>query len=85
MSALKNKLKLNEDKTEIIILSSPFNQQDINVEHIQVGTAAISPALSVRNLGVVSDSHLTMGNHVRKVCSTVLLLNLLPSEKHLVH
>ena len=46
----KNKLKLNEDKTEIIILSSPFDCQDINVEHIQLGTAATSPALCVHNL-----------------------------------
>jgi hypothetical protein len=83
----KNKLKLNEDKTEIIILSSPFNRQEINVEHIQVGTAAISPALSVRNLGVIFDSHLTMGNHVRRVCSTAYyhLRNISSIRKALTH
>ena len=83
----KNKLKLNEDKTEIIILSSPFNRQEINVEHIQVGTAAISPALSVRNLGVIFDSHLTMGNHVRRICSTAYyhLRNISSIRKALTH
>jgi hypothetical protein len=48
-----NKLKLNGVKTVLIILSSAFNRQDVNVEHFQVETVAISPALSVSNLGVV--------------------------------
>jgi len=61
---------LNGDKTEIIILASLFNHQDINIEQFQVGFAALSPSLSVRNRGVVFDCHLTVGNHVRKACST---------------
>jgi len=48
-----NTNKLNGDKRELIILSSPFNCQHINVEHIQVGTTAISSALCVCNVGVV--------------------------------
>ena len=66
-----NKLKLNGDNTELIILLPPFNRQDTNVEHIQVGTSTISPVLSVRSLGVVFDCHLSVGNHVRKVCSII--------------
>ena len=34
-----NRLKLNGDKTKLIIPSSPFNRQEIDVEHIQAGSA----------------------------------------------
>ena len=62
--------KLNGDKIELIIPSSPFICQDINVKHIQVRTVTIRPSLSVHNMGVVFDCHLTMGNYVLKFCST---------------
>ena len=40
------------------------------LEHIQVATAAISRPLSVSNLGVVFDCHLTLGIHIQKICPT---------------
>jgi len=54
------------NKTELIILSSLFIRQGI-----QMTDGAISPgSLSVCNLGIVFDVHLTMGNLAWKVCST---------------
>ena len=65
-----NKLKLNGDKTEIVLLSSQFNRREVHIDNIQIGDVDIKPSSSARNLGVIFDSHLTMDIHVRKVCST---------------
>ena len=61
--------KMNGEKIQLIIQLSIFNRQDINIGRIQVITAAISSILSVHNLGVVFDWHLTMRNHVWNVYS----------------
>jgi len=50
-----NKLMLNGDITELFILSSAFYRQDI-----QVGTAVITPDLSVHNPDLFN-CHITMG------------------------
>ena len=65
-----NKLKLNGDKTDIILLSSSFHRGEIFSDNIQVSGVEICPASAARNLGVIFDNHLTLDAHVRKVCST---------------
>ena len=80
-----NKLKLNGDKRDLfLILSSPFNRQDINVEHIQIGSAAIRPASSVCNLFCC---HERMRDVVRKVFSTAYchLRNVCSIRRELSH
>ena len=52
-----NKLKLNPDNTEFILIGSPIN----------ILGNQVSPAQSVRNLGVVFDSNFTFSNHVSQV------------------
>ncbi len=64
----RNKLKLNDDKTELIILSSKHNQTKIQNNTIQIGSSTISSSTSVRNLGVFLDSSMSMETHVKKVC-----------------
>ena len=57
---------LNSDKTEVLHITSRF----LNTEPlppIQIGLSIISPASTVRGLGVVYDSHLVMSSHVTKV------------------
>ena len=54
-----NKLKLNPDKTEFILIGSRKNRNQL-LPHFP-------PAQGVRNLGVVFDSNFTFSNHVSQV------------------
>ena len=66
----KHKLKLNDDKTEFITLSSPHNNKLINGIQIKIGDETIIASKSVKNLGVVMDSIFNMDKHVTSVCQS---------------
>ena len=55
-----NKLKLNESKTEFMILGSHKQLQKVNISSIQVGGESIEAKPSLRNLGSYFDSELKM-------------------------
>ena len=63
-----NYLKLNEDKTEVIVFSHKPLQDGTLMNSIDIGGHTIKPVSSVRNLGVELDSSLTMIPHITKVC-----------------
>ena len=69
MSRNMLKLKLNDSKTEILIIGSRHQLAKINVNSVQVGTSEILSASSVRNLGAWFDTNMSMNAHVGKVCS----------------
>ena len=50
----KNLLKLNQDKTELVVISSKFRIRP-NLEYVLVGVEFIAPKSSARNLGVIMD------------------------------
>ena len=58
----KNLLKLNRDKTELVIISSKIRNGP-NLEYVRVGDEFIAPKLSVRNLGVIMDNCFCMEQH----------------------
>ena len=60
----QNFLKLNDSKTEFMVLGSKAQIEKVDIEHIRIGESYIVPATSVRNLGVMIDSNLTMDCHV---------------------
>ena len=64
-----NKLKLNDEKTEIIILSDKSENFPTDLNHLNCAGEEISipSANVVRNLGVYFDSNLTMESHIKKV------------------
>ena len=66
---LSNKLKINDSKTEFIILGTSQQLKKIKINHIKVGDTDITPVESVKNLGVVFDDNLKMDKHITKVCS----------------
>ena len=59
-----NRLQLNPSKTEVVWCSSPRRQHQIPSRPLRIGSTAISPVSSVRDLGVHIDSDLTMRSHV---------------------
>ena len=64
-----NKLKLNDDKTEALLVASPRNStSDSLPDSISVDGTTIHFSSSVRNLGVIFDSTLSMHQHILNVC-----------------
>ena len=50
---IKNKLKINDSKTEFIIFRSPLLKQNLSDLSVSVGDMQVSPSSKVRDLGVV--------------------------------
>ena len=68
---LHNKLKINDDKTEFLLLSSANLRSKMNSNHeLNVGNASIPTSSTARNLGVIFDSHMTMDKHITSVCKS---------------
>ena len=65
---MKFRLKLNADKTEFIVLSSPHYQNTFNHLVIQIGEADVKSTSKVGKLGVLFDSSLNMKDQVSAVC-----------------
>ena len=63
-----NKLKLNPEKTEFILIGSKNNYKQL-LPHVPINILSnqVSPAQSVRNLGVVFDSNFSFSDHVSQV------------------
>ena len=47
---ITNKLKINDSKTEFLVLTSSFSNQQFNNLQINVGNTQINPTASARNL-----------------------------------
>ncbi|KAK7110298.1 hypothetical protein V1264_014194 [Littorina saxatilis] len=65
-----NMLKLNDDKTEFLLFSGASSSTTSLPASITVGSSDISLSDSARNLGFIMDSHLSMKQHIKKVCQT---------------
>ena len=66
-----NKLKFNEDKTEIMMVGTPARVKTIDMKYIDLCGDSIPTSKCVKNLGVTLDSTLTMDKHIsqlRKAC-----------------
>ena len=65
----ENMLKLNEDKTEVLVITSRDQIGDIS---INVGGCDIYPGEEPpRNLGVLFDSSCSLSHHVNKLCKSL--------------
>ena len=66
--AVKNKLKFNDDKSEVIHFTSRFSSSSNLLSDITIGDVCITPANSVKNLGVILDNKLQVSTHVANIC-----------------
>ena len=65
-----NKLKLNGDKTEFILLGRKRHLSETVINRLSIGSSCVSPSSSVRNLGVLLDSELSMQPQISSVCKS---------------
>ena len=70
---IQNKLKINDSKTEFLVLTSLFLKQHFN--DITVGNSNIVPSISARNLGVIFDNHMCLDKQVNSICKSVPTVN----------
>ena len=80
-----NRLKLNDDKTEVIMLGTRSNLSKVENVTVKIGDDVIRPTKRVRNLGFHLSSNLSVREHISKVCSTAyLMLKKLNRVKHFI-
>ena len=66
---ISHKLKLNDTKTEFIIIGTRQQLAKVEIPSVKVGTADIAPLTSIRNLGAWFDDKMSMNDHINKTCS----------------
>lgn len=68
-----NRLSLNPDKTEYLIIGTWQQRQKVHDHHLHFHNDTLKPVDSARNLGVVFDSELSLKSQISKVCQTSFL------------
>ena len=63
-----NMLKLNEDKTEVVVIGTSHTLSRCCELTLHIGDADITPSLCARDLGVYMDCHLKMDEQVKHTC-----------------
>ena len=65
-----NMLKINADKTEVIVFTSQRNEKYVESISVNIGEENIKPSKCVRNLGAMLDTNMTMEKQIRSVCKS---------------
>ena len=68
---IKNKLKINDDKTEFLLISSSHSKL-VHNNKITIGNSEITPSTSCKSLGVMLDNHMCMDSKIQNVCRSTL-------------
>ena len=66
---LKDKLKLNDDKTEFTLIGTKAQLAKVNFDTIRVGNTQISANKVVKNLGCWFHSQMNLNTHITKCCN----------------
>ena len=64
------KLKINNDKTEFLIITSPKAGFSANLQ-LKIGQEIVLPSTSCKSLGVMFDDHMQMDAHISHICRTI--------------
>jgi hypothetical protein len=70
---ISNKLKMNQAKTELIVIGSKQQLKKTAIGSIQIGGATVKSVNSVRNLGAHFDTTMSMSTHIAKKCSMAFM------------
>ena len=72
----EDQLIFNDDKTEFLIIGTRQRLSKVSIQSINVGQAEVSSVVSARNLGTCFDTHLDMGTHITKTCSSAFYISI---------
>ena len=67
---LCNNLKLNGDKTEMLLIGTRQQHAKVQGLSIRIGRDTIEPIDEARNLGVIFDKHMALKVHVNESCKS---------------
>ena len=61
---ISNKLKINDDKTKFLIVTSPKAIFSANLQ-LKIGKEIVLPSISCKSFGVMFDDHMQMDEYWR--------------------
>ena len=61
-------LKLNDDKTEVILITPRSNHNKISLPTIKVGNSDVTPSKLARNIGGMFDANMSMATQITTMC-----------------
>ena len=66
-----NGLKLNQDKSELVLFTSKFRDEPI-LDHVEILDEKIKPVSTSKTLGVILDKYLkvSLNEHITKICKS---------------
>ena len=67
---IRNKLKINDSKTEFLIITSSFLKQSFDDLNIMVGDSNIVSSNSAQNIGVMFGKCMKLDDHISRVCKS---------------
>ena len=65
---ITDKLKLNDDRAEFLIIGTRQQLSKVHIEKLSVGDVSVAPATVARNLGTWFDTNLSLVTHIAKTC-----------------
>jgi hypothetical protein len=71
---LLNHLKVNDSKTEFLIIGSQHQLRQLSSDSIKIGNTTIKASQSARNIGAIFDSGMSMKEHINTICRACYLL-----------
>ena len=82
---LQDRLKLNDDKTEFIVIGTRQQLAKVKEDSLQAGESIVTAASIVRNLGCWFDDQLKMDAHINNICRSAFfhLYNIRRIRKYL--
>ena len=67
---LADRLKINDDKTEFLVIGTRQQLAKVNIDSINVGTVEVSSSSEVKNLGCWLDNQLKLNSHINRLCKS---------------
>ena len=62
-----SKLKMNDDKTECMLIGTRQQLTKLSINHISVGDTTVATSRTVRNLGTLLDSNMSFHEQINKL------------------
>ena len=70
---LIDKLKINDDKTEFMIIGTKQQLEKLSPQNLTIGKATVTTVSTAKNLGTWLDNHLTLQENINKTCKAAYL------------